>query len=94
MFVQAPSIALIEPVIVPEITCSALGRIEFMGAGQGCFVVYRNTISPTSGEYERQICGRVYAPLEAIPGAVDLMLRGLIEAGLANAAQLGRRMLS
>lgn len=89
LFVQSPQ-HLIEPTPVLEIACSGIGRIEFTGGGQGCFVLYRNTIDPM-GEPERQICGRVFAPLELMPEAVDLMLRALVEAGLARTAALARR---
>lgn len=91
LFVQ--SSALVEPVSVLEISCSGLGRIEFMGGGMGCFVLYRNGIAPGTGAAEKVICGRLFAPLESMPQAIDLMLEALVEAGLARAAQLGRRLL-
>lgn len=91
LFVQ--SRALVEPVTTLEIPCSGLGRIEFMGGGQGCFVLYRNTIAPGSGVAERQACGRIYAPLESMPEAIDIMLAALVETGLARATALARRLV-
>jgi hypothetical protein len=92
LFVQTHSAALVDCAPSTELACSGLGRIEFMGGGQACFVLYRNTIS-ADGAPERQICGRLFAPLEAMPEAIDLMLGALIECGLAQAASLARRVL-
>lgn len=91
LFVQSELGRLLEPAPVCEIACSGLGRIEFTGGGQGCFVVYRNTISVESGEIERLVCGRLFAPLDAIPEAIDLMGRGLV-AGMKGANILRRRV--
>lgn len=76
-----------------EITCSGLARVEFMGNGLACFVLYRNAIAVGSGAPEVQICGRIFAPLAACPEAVDLMLKALIEGGLASAVSLSSRFL-
>jgi hypothetical protein len=91
LFVQAAS--LIEGAPPPELACNGLGRIEFVGGGLGCFVLYRNAISLGMNVLERQICGRIFAPLEAVPEAVDLMIGALIESGMAQAVHLARRRL-
>jgi hypothetical protein len=91
LFVQSCS-GLIEPAPVTEIACSGLGRIEFIGGGLGGFVLYRNAITP-EGAAERLICGRVFAPLEAMTEAMQLMMTGMVEARLVQEILLGRRRL-
>lgn len=88
LFVQEGK--LFEPAHVVEVACSGIGRVEFMGGGMGCFVLYRNTIAPGTGDSERRVCGRIFAPLDLMPEAVDLMTKALVEAGLVRSAVRAR----
>lgn len=94
LFVQSNLTGLTEPAPVPEVTCGGLARIEFLGGGLACFVLYRNSVMADSGEMEPQVCGRIFAPLEAIPAAIELMMMALIESGSAIAVEWGRRKLA
>lgn len=76
-----------------EIACSGLGRIEFMGGGQGRFMLYRNVLELETGVQERLACADLYAPLAAIPEAIDLMVRAMLESGMVQAASLAQRFL-
>lgn len=93
LFVQSRAGILVEPVVVPEIAYSGFARIEFMGDGQACVVLYRNAIAPATGELERQACGRLFGPIAAIPEAMDLMIAALLEAGAVKAAAIAKFLM-
>lgn len=76
-----------------EIACSGLGRIEFMGSGQGCYVLYRNAVNH-AGLLEPQICGRIFAPLAAAAEANELIASALVKGGLARSFEFPRRHLA
>lgn len=80
LFVQCRRV-LIEPTPALEIACSGLGRIEFLGSGQACYALYRNAVAVDSGDQESHICGRIFAPLEAMLEATELMRRAMAEIG-------------
>lgn len=91
LFVQTQKLVYCPATV--EIPCSGLGRIEFMGGGQGRFVLYRNIVDMETGVQERHACADVYAPLQSIPEAVDLMLRAMLESGMVQAVTLAKRLL-
>ena len=84
---------LTEPMGLPELFCSGFARIEFMGSGQACLLLYRNAIACGSGERELQACGRVYTPLSACTEGMELFTRALVEGGLVEAVSVSPRFL-
>lgn len=77
---------------ITEIACNGLDRVDVVGSGLGCFVVYRNVKEP-DGTLRREPCGQVLAPLDSIPEAINLMLSALLEAGMSRAVSTARTQL-
>ena len=95
LFVQSSEITrLVETGPPPEISFTRVARIEFLGDGQVCCVLCRSGMSPSTGEDEYVVCGRVFGPTAFILPAMELGAEGLIKAGLAQRHQLSRRLFS
>lgn len=76
-----------------EITCSGLGRVELIGGGQACFVLYRNSVVDPRRGLRPQICGRVFMPLSTTPDALQLTAEALVHAGMCEAERIGPRLM-
>lgn len=77
----------------PEIVASSLGRVESLGGGTGCFVFYRQTVAPHTGQPELQVSGRLFLPFAAIPEGTRLCWDAMAQFGFDETAAKIRQFL-